>query len=210
MATQGATLGRGTLHLPIWPLVAIVAGAAALMIGLTLIDAPRQSSSATIVTDVERFANSSAAVRERPDTLAPAVGISHVTPNATTTHMVGLENPAAVIATAPTYATGLENPGAYVAPAVGISHVTPNATTETFVGLENPGAYVAPSTSFATGLENPGAYVDEARVFANFANGLENPGAYPVTGSSDGTYVPKLGFRPGWGFEGNTSCGQCR
>ena len=145
MATQGATLGRGTLHLPIWPLVAIVVSAAALMIGMTLIDAPRQSSSAAVVTDVERFANSSAAVRERPDTLAPAVGISHV---------------------------------------------TPNATTETFVGLENPGAYVAPSTSFATGLENPGAYL--------------------VTGSSDGTYVPKLGFRPGWGFEGNTSCGQCR
>ena len=162
MATQGATLGRGTLHLPIWPLVAIVAGAAALMIGLTLIDAPRQSTGAAVVTDVERFANSSAAVRERPDTLAPAVGISHVTPNATTTHMVGLENPAAVIATAPTYATGLENPGAYVV--------------------------TAPT----------------------YANGLENPGAYPVTGSSDGTYVPKLGFRPGWGFEGNTSCGQCR
>jgi hypothetical protein len=172
MATQGATLGRGTLHLPIWPLVAIVVGAAALMIGMTLIDAPRPVS-----TTSEQL---------------PAVGISHVTPKVTTD------------------VVGLENPGAYVAPAVGISHVTPNATTETFVGLENPGAYVAPSTSFATGLENPGAYVDEARVFANFANGLENPGAYPVTGSSDGTYVPKLGFRPGWGFEGNTSCGQCR
>ena len=152
MATQGATLGRGTLHLPIWPLVAIVAGAAALMIGMTLIDAPR-----TVSTTSEQL---------------PAVGISHVTPKVTTD------------------VVGLENPGAYVAPAVGISHVTPNATTETFVGLENPGAYVAPSTSFATGLENPGAY--------------------PVTGSSDGTYVPKLGFRPGWGFEGNTSCGQCR
>ena len=163
MATQGATLGRGTLHLPIWPLVAIVVGAAALMIGMTLIDAPRQSSSAAVVTDVERFANSSAAVRERPDTLAPAVGISHVTPNATTTHMVGLENPGAVIAQAPTYATGLENPSAYV-------------------------------------VESP-----------TYANGLENPGAYPVTaGSGDGTYIPKLGFRPGWGSDGNNSCGQCR
>jgi hypothetical protein len=146
MATQGATLGRGTLHLPIWPLAAIVAGAAALMIGLTLIDAPRPSSAA-VVTDVERFANSSAAVRERPDTLIPAVGISHVAPNATTTHVVGLENPGAVIAQAPTYATGLENPGAYVVQ-------SPTYAT----GLENPGAYVVQSPTYATGLENPGAY----------------------------------------------------
>ena len=130
MATQGATLGRGTLHLPIWPLAAIVAGAAALMIGLTLNDASRPS---TVVV-------------ERPDAL-PAVGISHVTPNATTSGFVGLENPGAVIAQAPTYAVGLENPGAYVAQAPTYA-----------VGLENPGAYVVQTPTFQVGLENPGAY----------------------------------------------------
>jgi hypothetical protein len=120
------------VHLPIWPLAAIVAGAAALMIGLTLIDAPRPASTPAVVTDVERFANSSAAVREQPSELIPAVGISHVTPNATTETFVGLENPGAYVAQGPTYATGLENPGAYVVQ-------TPTYAT----GLENPGAYVS-------------------------------------------------------------------
>ena len=113
MSAQGATLeGRGIgLHLPIWPVAIIVAAVAAAAIGMTLLRQEEQPRSVTSVTDVERFANSSAAVREQGATLPVVVGISHVAPSVT--GFAGFENPGAYVTNAPTYAPGLENPAAY-------------------------------------------------------------------------------------------------
>ena len=113
MSAQGATIGgRGNvLHLPIWPVAALVAAAAAALIGLSLIDGAAPTRSVTPVTDIQRLANSSAAIREQGATIPVAFGISHVTPKVV--GVVGLENPAAYAPQAPTYAPGLENPGAY-------------------------------------------------------------------------------------------------
>jgi hypothetical protein len=85
MSAQGATLGgRGNvLHLPIWPVAALVAAAAAALIGLSLIDGVAPTRSVTPVTDIQRLANSSAAMREQGAAIPVAFGISHVTPKAT-------------------------------------------------------------------------------------------------------------------------------
>ena len=116
MSAQGATLeGRGIgLHLPIWPVAVIVAAVAAAAIGMTLLRQQDEPRSVTSVTDVERIANSSAAVREQGATLPVVVGISHVAPSVQVSEgYAGFENPGAYITEAPTYATGLENPAAY-------------------------------------------------------------------------------------------------
>ena len=136
MSAQGATLRRGIVHIPIWPVAVVVAAAAATLIGLTTIDRDAPTGSVTTVTESERLANSSAAIREQGARLPVVVGISHVTPKAT--GFVGLENPGAYgisQVTEGTYPVGLENPGAY-----GISQVTEGTYP---VGLENPGAYPA-------------------------------------------------------------------
>jgi hypothetical protein len=139
MSAQGATLGRGTLHLPIWPVAALVAAAAAVTIGMTLIDV-RPEASVTPVTLTEQLANSSAALREQP---AAAVTIE------------GL-NPAAIEGSfAAVREQGASRTGVW-----GISHVTPAEAT--FAGFEYPGAYVAPAPTYASGLENPGAYQPNA------------------------------------------------
>ena len=133
MSAQGATLGgRGNvLHLPIWPVAALVATAAAALIGLSLIDGVAPIRSVTPVTDIQRLANSSAAIREQGAALPVVVGISHVTPSAI--GVVGLENPGTYAPQAPAYA-GFENPAAYA----------PQAPTYA-PGLENPGAYPSES-----------------------------------------------------------------
>lgn len=131
MSAQGATLGRGTIHIPIWPVaVVVLAAATAAVIGLssglssTDTIAPARP---VIVTDAQRLANSTAAIREQGAVAPVAIGISHVTPKA-------------------------------VAPAVGISHVAPRAVAPVgYVGLENPGAYL-PRSAYPNGLENPTAY----------------------------------------------------
>lgn len=128
MSAQGATLRRGTAHLPIWPVAALVTAAVATLIGMSLIDGARPQGIVTSVTQSERLANSSAAIREQGAVLPVVWGTSHVTPSQTT--FVGLENPGAYVIQAPAFA-GFENPGAYVeAPAYA-------------PGLENPGAYPA-------------------------------------------------------------------
>jgi hypothetical protein len=139
MSAQGATLGgrRIGLHLPIWPVAILVTAVAAAAIGMTLLREQEQPRSVTSVSDVERFANSSAAVREQGATLPTVVGVSNVVPSSS--GFAGFENPGAYITQAPTYA-GFENPGAYVASA---STYTP--------GLENPGAYPAGSIDEAGG-----------------------------------------------------------
>ena len=121
MSTQGATLRRGIVHIPIWPVaVVVLAAATAAVIGLssTVTIAPARP---VIVTDAQRLANSTAAIREQ-GAVAPAVGISHVAPRAVApVGYVGLENPGAYLPRS-AYPNGLENPTAYApseaAPAV--------------------------------------------------------------------------------------------
>jgi len=84
MSAQGATLGRGTVRIPIWPVAVVVLAATAAMIGLSSIDsigtiAPARTL--VTVTDAQRLANSTAAVREQGAALPVIVGISHVAPS---------------------------------------------------------------------------------------------------------------------------------
>ena len=121
MSAQGATLRRGTVHIPIWPVAVVVVLATATMIGLSSIDTVAPLGTITSVTQSERLANSSTAIREQGAVL-PVVTPSEI-------GFVGLENPGAYATQLPSYA-GFENPGAYITQA------------PTFVpGLENPGAY---------------------------------------------------------------------
>ena len=81
MSAQGATLRRGTIELPVWPVVVLVVAALAAAIGMTALGNAGQTRFVTSVTDDERFANSTAAVREQGATLPVIVGISHVAPS---------------------------------------------------------------------------------------------------------------------------------
>ncbi len=66
MSAQGGTLQRrGTIELPIWPVAVLVVAALAAAIGMTLLRDTVQTRFVTSVTDSERFANSTAAVREQ-------------------------------------------------------------------------------------------------------------------------------------------------
>jgi hypothetical protein len=115
----------------------LVAAVAAATIGITLSRQQNQPRSVTSVTEVERLANSSAAIREQGATLPVVVGISHVAPSVS--GFAGFENPGAYVTRAPAYA-GFENPGAYVTQA-------PTYAS----GLENPGAYPVGSVEGAGG-----------------------------------------------------------
>jgi hypothetical protein len=144
MSAQGGTLARrGTMHLPVWPVavavVAIVGAAIGLAVLRGLVDAPAPVREQGAVLNTAAVEASAAAIREQGAGLRQGVwGVSHVAPSR------------------PTFAIGLENPGAY-----GISQVTEGSFP---IGLENPGAYgisrVAEGT-FPIGLENPGAYPSE-------------------------------------------------
>ena len=84
MSAQGATLGRGIAHIPIWPVAVVVLAATAAVIGLSTIGtigsiAPARTL--VTVTDAQRLANSTAAVREQGAALPVIVGISHVAPS---------------------------------------------------------------------------------------------------------------------------------
>jgi hypothetical protein len=84
MSTQGATLRRGTIELPIWPVAVLVVAALAAVIALSTIDTVGTTAPArtlVTVTDAQRLANSTAAVREQGATLPVIVGISHVAPS---------------------------------------------------------------------------------------------------------------------------------
>jgi len=74
MSTQGATLGRGTIRLPIWPVAALVAAAAAATIGISTIGG---------------------ATRDLPVQVpSVVVGISHATPRfQPSVGVSGFENP---------------------------------------------------------------------------------------------------------------------
>ena len=81
MSTQGATLRRGTIELPIWPVAVLVVAALAAAIGMTALGNAGQTRFVTSVSDSERLANSSAAIREQGAALPAIVGISHVAPS---------------------------------------------------------------------------------------------------------------------------------
>ena len=85
MSTQGGTLQRrGTIELPIWPVAVVVLAATAAVIGLSSIDSTHTIAPArtvVTVTDAQRLANSTAAVREQGAALPVIVGISHVAPS---------------------------------------------------------------------------------------------------------------------------------
>jgi hypothetical protein len=84
MSTQGATLRRGTIELPILPVAVLVVVALAAAIGMTAlgsVDTIAPARTLVTVTDAQRLANSTAAVREQGATLPVAVGISHVAPS---------------------------------------------------------------------------------------------------------------------------------
>ena len=82
MSTQGGTLQRrGTIELPIWPVAVIVVVAIAAAIGMSALGDAGQTRFVTSVSDSERFANSTAAVREQGAALPVIVGISHVAPS---------------------------------------------------------------------------------------------------------------------------------
>ncbi len=127
MSAQGATLGRGTVHIPIWSVAVVVLAAAAAVIGLSSIGTIAPARPVTIVTDAQRLANSTAAVREQGAVAPVVVGISHVTPRAVApVGYVGLENPGAYLPRS-AYPNGLENPTAY-APSAGAPAVAAPAT----------------------------------------------------------------------------------
>jgi hypothetical protein len=136
MSAQGGTLARrGAVHLPIWPVAALLAAAAAAAIGMSILSGT-EGGLVTSVSNTERLANSSAAVREQGATLPferPFVRIQ-----------AQAEAAAEGLVTSP---VGLENPGAY-----GISQVT-EATSP--VGLENPGAYPAEISTPKAGRYEP-------------------------------------------------------
>ena len=82
MSAQGGTLQRrGTIELPILPVAVLVVAALAAAIGMTVLRDAGQTRFVTSVTDTERFANSTAAVREQGATLPVIAGISHVSPS---------------------------------------------------------------------------------------------------------------------------------
>lgn len=82
MSTQGGTLqSRRTIELPMWPVAVLVVVAIAAVIGMTALGDAGQTRFVSSVSDSERFANSSAAIREQGAALPVDVGISHVTPS---------------------------------------------------------------------------------------------------------------------------------
>ena len=113
MSAQGATLGRGTARIAIWPVAVVVLAATAALIGLSTIDTIAPARTLVTVTDAQRLANSTAAVREQGATLPVIVGISHVAPSLhASTGYAGFENPAATYIRESSGYAGFENPAA--------------------------------------------------------------------------------------------------
>jgi len=128
MSAQGGTLQRrGTIELPIWPVAVLVVVAVAAAIGMTLLGDAGRTTFVTSVTDSERLANSTAAVREQ-GAVAPAI------PAIRPIDLSVLENSSAAI----------REQGAMLPATVGISHVAPSLHSQGYAGFENPGAYAAP------------------------------------------------------------------
>jgi hypothetical protein len=112
MSAQGATLGRGIVRLPMWPVAALVAAAAAATIGLTMIDGATTS--------------------QLPADIPVVVGISHVAPRfQPAVGVSGFENPGAYTGETARTATGLENLGAYTGTYKGLENSLENSGAST-------------------------------------------------------------------------------
>ena len=110
MSAQGGTLQRrGTIELPILPVAVLVVAALAAAIGMTLLRDAGQTRFVTSVTDSERFANSTAAVREQ-GAVAPTI------PAVRPIDLSVLENSTAAV----------REQGAVLPTVWGVSHVTPS------------------------------------------------------------------------------------
>jgi hypothetical protein len=135
MSAQGGTLQRrGTIELPILPVAVLVVAALAAAIGMTLLRDTGQTRFVTSVTDSERFANSTAAVREQGAVLPSIWGVSHVTP------------------------TAIREQGAVLPSIWGVSHVTPTAIREQGAVLPSIWgvSHVAPSLHSASATYGTG------------------------------------------------------
>ena len=94
MSAQGATLGRGSVRLPMWPVAALVAAAAAVTIGVTMIDGARQEASTTTANREQVIVGiSHASPRLAVSPGDAIVGISHASPRLpVSAGEAGLEN----------------------------------------------------------------------------------------------------------------------
>ena len=110
MSAQGGTLQRrGTIELPMWPVAVLVVAAVAAAVGMTLPRDEGQTRFVTSVSDSQRFANSTAAVREQ-GAMAPAI------PSIRPIDLAVLENSTAAV----------REQGAKLPVVIGISHVAPS------------------------------------------------------------------------------------
>ena len=122
MSAQGATLRRGTIELPIWPVAVLVVAALAAAIGMTALGDVGQTRFVTSVSDSERFANSTAAVREQ-GAVAPTIDL--------TNSGVAIRNRGYAIssidpAVLENSSAAVREQGATLPVIAGISHVTPS------------------------------------------------------------------------------------
>lgn len=166
MSAQGGTLARrGAVHLPIWPVAALLGAAIVAVVGMSILSG-NERGVVTSVSDAQRLANSSAAIREQGATLpieAPAVNPGMWTTTqaeAYLARLAAIEGSAAAVREigAALPFPGV-NPGMWTQ-AQAEAYVESRVTH--VVGLENPGAYAPAGTSYVSGLENPGAYLGDA------------------------------------------------
>lgn len=140
MSAQGATLRRGTIELPIWPVAVLVVAALAAAIGMTAlnsIDTIAPARTLVTVTDAQRLANSTAAVREQGAVLPVVWSPSHVAPSLhsvdyATTGYVGISH----------VSPSLHSVDYATTDYVGISHVAPRS-----VGYAGSAEETAPTTN---------------------------------------------------------------
>ena len=148
MSAQGGTLARrGALHLPIGPVAALIGAAVAAAIGLSILSGP-EGGVVTSVSDAQRLANSSAAVREQGATLpieAPAVNPGMWTTTQADAYLARLR--AIEGSTAAVREMGAALP---------IQGVNPGMWTQA-----QAEAFVESRVTHAVGLENPGAYLGD-------------------------------------------------
>jgi hypothetical protein len=124
------------VHLPIWPVAALLGAAVAAAIGMSVLGGGTKGV-VTSVTDSERLANSSAAIREAGATLPAVPAVRPIDPAV-------IEGSAAAVremgATLPFDGV---NPGMWT-----------QAQAEAYVD-----SLTVTTTAYVSGLENPGAYL---------------------------------------------------